>query len=259
MTQPEVAPVTTAPLARSTSVLSWIALGLAGLGFLLAVIPFASFVAWLFTLPAFILAIIGLVQKGRAKVVPAIALALSIVAFIIAIIVSVVTVAASPTGQSGFSAGQQSDDSVDVPEDEPKDEPIVEAAPDYMVGDTVTNDDNVSFAVTAVQCGFPTYGESFLEETASGQFCEIKFAINNGGNDTLDLFAGDVTGLIGAAEYEPETLLGGFGDDGFYSKLNPGLSTEGIAVIDIPADGKLDTIKLQTNWVFGDEILIRVP
>lgn len=87
---------------RKTSVLAWVALGFGVLGFLFAILPVASFLAWLFTLPAFILAIIALTKKDKARAVPVIALLLSIIAFIVAIVVSVSTIVA-PIGDSGKS------------------------------------------------------------------------------------------------------------------------------------------------------------
>ena len=258
---PQPVPPPAAP-PRTTSIIAWVALGLGILGLILAFLPVASFFAWPFTLAAFILAIIGLVQKGRTKLVPGISLGLSIVGFIVAVVVSIVSLVAASANSPG-NAGQTrpaapNSSTEPAEEEEPPADALAQPS-EATVGQTVTSRDGISFTVNAVNCGMSSYGDSFLTETASGQFCEIRFTVVNGSDKTLDLFAGDVTGLIGQAEYEPEATLAGFGDDGFYSKLNPGLTTEGIAVIDIPAGAKLDYVQLQTSWIFGEPLLIRVP
>jgi len=94
MSLPPAAPTS---VSTKTTLASWFALGLSILGAILAFVPLASFGAWVFTLAGFVLAIIGLVQRGR-NVVPAIALPVSIIAFIAAVVVSVGTIFANIPG-----------------------------------------------------------------------------------------------------------------------------------------------------------------
>lgn len=63
-----------------------IGLILAGIGFLIALIAPVAILAWLFTLPAFVLSLVALLRKNRKKLLALIGLILSSVAFILSIV-----------------------------------------------------------------------------------------------------------------------------------------------------------------------------
>ncbi len=71
--------------------LGLIALILAGVGFLLAVIPATAGFAWLLTLPALVVGIIGVTRKGKKKGTAIAAIILSTIAWVIAVIVAAAT------------------------------------------------------------------------------------------------------------------------------------------------------------------------
>ncbi len=73
---------------KQPNVLGLIGLILAIVGFVLAVIPFVAAFAWLLTLPALVLGIVGLTRKGQKKLTSILALAISTVAWIIAVVVA---------------------------------------------------------------------------------------------------------------------------------------------------------------------------
>ena len=72
------------------------------MAFVLAVIPFVSFVAWLPALAAIVLGIIGLIVKNRKRLFAALGLGIGVLAIIVGIGVSVASIAgvASSVGES---------------------------------------------------------------------------------------------------------------------------------------------------------------
>lgn len=158
MTQPVSAPIPElippSMQDRTTSLISWIALGLALFGLILAILPVGSFLAWLFTLPAFVLSIVGLTRKDGKKLVPAIALGASVVAFLIAVVVSIASLASIPTGQlSPPSTGVNQSNLPVAPSDEPESHaPAGTRENPLPVGSTVVLDE------WEVTIGAPTFG-----------------------------------------------------------------------------------------------------
>lgn len=227
----------------ATSKVGWVALGLAVLGFILAVIPGVSVFAWIVILPAFIVSIVALAKKNSAKAVPVISLILSILAGIVAIIVTVVSALAVVAGAAS-SVADSSTATVD------------EAT--AGIGQVVTTENGVDFTVDAVTCAIPTYTSTFgTEETALGQFCELSFTIANNGEQEAILFPNYVGGLIGSTEFAADAMLSSFADGAMSIELNPGLSTTGVAVLDIPADQALEAVTF-TDGLLGEEIAVSV-
>jgi hypothetical protein len=84
MTEPSIAAVE-APV-RTRNVFGLVALILAIVGFVVALLAPIALAAWLFTLPAFVLSIIGLTRKSRSKGTSVASLIVSTVAFILALV-----------------------------------------------------------------------------------------------------------------------------------------------------------------------------
>ena len=262
MTDPVAAPPEyTAPAlatAPKKNTIGFVAFGLAVAGFLLAVIPGPSAVAWLLLVPAIILGIIALVQKRKPLWPGLVAVILGPIAWIIAIIISL----------AGFASGISDavNDEVDNPgieapvEDAPAEEAPAEEAPsEATLGQTLTNNDGVAVTFSSVTCGIPQAGPEFLEETAKGQFCEVKYNVQNGSADTINLFASDVTGEIGGISYEANGTASTFGGDYFTTDLNPGLGVDAVMYIDIPVDQALEYVVFVPQWsLFTDDIRVKV-
>src|SRR4051812_33111751 len=99
----DVSSAAVAPAPTGPNLPGVIALVLAVLGFISAVVPFASGFSWLFFVPAIVVAIIGLVRRGRPKRLALIGLLVAIVGWIVAIVVTVITVLAGVgTGIDGL-------------------------------------------------------------------------------------------------------------------------------------------------------------
>ncbi|PPF77159.1 DUF4352 domain-containing protein [Pseudoclavibacter sp. Z016] len=250
---------------RTTSAISWTALGFGITGMLAAIIPGVSFFAWIFTLVALVLAIVGLAQKHRAKAVAGVSLGLSTVAFVTAVIVSMATLGSAGTEGAEIVAEPEivaesaaPAASVEEPETTPEAQPEVLAP--VGIGQTVTGHYGVTFTVDAVTCGMTSYSyaSGYLEETALGQFCEIRFTTFNGSTSPFDFYSDSVSGTIGDAYYEAESSLSTVGEDSWFSTVNPGLTVSGVTVIDIPVGAQLETVHLQTNYFNGQDIVVQL-
>lgn len=244
------------PLAESgrassaKNTISLVALILAIAGFVLGVIPATAGLAWLLLLPAAILSIVSLAKKGTKKGRATAALITATIGWIVAVIVALVAIVGGANQAINTPDAPSVSDEGSAPE-----EPVIEEA---AIGDTVTNDDGVSFTVSAITCGIPVAGPEFLSETASGQFCEIKFTLFNGSNDAVYISSSDVTGTIGEATYDANTSVSQFGDNYFGTDVNPGLGIDCVVYIDIPADGALDSISYHPIFGFlTDGVTVR--
>ena len=108
MTTPAPEPIPPVPMAPEPArgnVFGLIGLILAIVGAVLAVLGPLAFFAWVFTLPAVILGIVGLTRKGRKKGTSVAAVIVSSVGFLVAVVVSMVLLFTSDSFQEGFESG----------------------------------------------------------------------------------------------------------------------------------------------------------
>lgn len=232
--------ITTEPKATKVSVIGWVAFGLGVLGLIFAMLPGFSFGAWFVTIPAFIVSIIGLAKKGK-KWAPLLGLLISIVAGIVAIVVSLTTAVI------GIDAAVKESQDSQVAT-------IDEAA--AGIGQPVTTADGMDVTLNSVECGSTTWDTGYSTETAIGQFCIVNFTVANNGKEPVFMFINDVGAIVGDTDVEAASTLGGFSpDNGFSVELNPGLSTTGVAVIDIPAGAAVDAVTF-SGGLFAEEIAI---
>lgn len=254
---PQPSAPASAPKGKNT--IGLIALIVAGVAFLFAVIPATSFIAWLPALVAIVLAIIGLTRKGQKKGTSIAAIIVAPVAWIIAIIVALTaTLFAVGDAIEDADTAPSSGTSVEQPVEGAEPETDAEAPAEAGIGDTVTNDDGVAFTVTAMACGIASAGEAPFDEQASGEFCEVKLSISNGSSEPLSISGADVAGFIGEASYEADTMTTKFGEDTYFTEVNPGLSTEGVLYFDVPAGQQLELVEFSTLFGFGDGLSVRV-
>ena len=223
---------------KKTSVIGWVALGLSVLGFIFAVIPGLSFIAWPLIAAAFVVSIVALAKKGSAKPFPVIALILSVISGIVAPIVSIATVVNVAVDNSTATVDEATS----------------------KIGDIVKTDSGLNVTVTAVTCGL-TSAPSWIggdPVAPQGQFCQIDFNVENAGDKEAILFPNYFGGLIGDVQYAADTSSSKFNGDSSNAlsiTLNPGLSVTGAAYVDIPAGKTLDAITF-TDGILGSEISI---
>jgi hypothetical protein len=121
-------------------------------------------------------------------------------------------------------------------------------------------DGSFEFTVKSVTCGKDTVGETDgLNKTAQGQFCEVSLTVKNIKNEP-QTFDGSFQKAIG-------TNGATYGNDGeaeiyansenqtFLNKINPGNSTEGLLVFDIPKDAKIASLELHDSPFSGGVIV----
>lgn len=255
MTDPTLAPSPTPPPAATSkpSKLAIVAVVLAGVGALFAIVPASSGIAWLLLIPAIVIGIVALVKKAQPRWAALVAVIVAPIAWLISIIVFLVAAAAGITGAINDARDDRpvpSSESSDVTEEEDA-EPALPG-----IGDTVTSRDGVSFTVTSQTCGLTSIGESFLAETAKGEFCEIRFTVVNGTDDSLSLSSYDVKGKIGKAEYDTSSSNNRFGDDYFGTDVNPGLTADSVVYFDVPAGSTLESITYSGLLSFDTPLVI---
>ena len=115
--------------------------------------------------------------------------------------------------------------------------------PPVEIGGSATNASGVTVTMKSLDCGIKRVGEGFLEKKAVGQYCRVKFRVDNDSAKATTVFSGNVTGLIGEAEYETETVLSSIGEGYFSAQVNPGLAVSATVYLDIPKKAKLDFVQ----------------
>lgn len=238
---------------KAPNVIGLVALGIAVLTFLLAVIPPTSFVAWLPAVAAIVLAIIGLTRKGRAKGTSIAAIIVAPIAWIIAIVValSATVMAVDSAIKEGSGDVTITEEVVPGAEGGTAEEPATAG-----IGTPVTSGSKMTYTVTGITCGLDKVGSEYYPEVASGQFCELKATIANGGGEGFDMYPSNVKGFIDGAEYEPNDVASKFGQDTFSTTINPGLTIEAVLYFDIPKDKMLQTVEFGEAFTFDDPVAI---
>lgn len=107
------------------------------------------------------------------------------------------------------------------------------------------------FTVNRVDCGVAQIGDSFVNQTAVGQFCLAELTVRNAGNrpatfaDALqraygpdgDRYAADsAAGILANAEQQL-----------FQNQINPGNRVTGVVVYDIPRDSHIAELELHES------------
>lgn len=131
-------------------------------------------------------------------------------------------------------------------------EPAANQAPDQpQVGDPV-RDGNFEFVVTDVETGLGSVGEGYSEEQAQGQFVLVHLSVTNIGDQAQTLFDNDQV-LIDEQGREHSTSSASLWlDDGLWlDEINPGNSTRGVLLFDIPADAKPVSVELHDSMFSG--------
>jgi len=247
----------------------------AGVALLSSFTHVTSFLTWIPATVAIVLAIIALVKRAQPRWLPITALVVAPVAWLIALVVAVSGIAllasgADEPGATVAAPTSQAPAPVAAPEPTPTQEAAAEAAPEPastqepvaaapeppveddgtgFIGETLTNEDNVSFTVTGARCGIPYVGDQYFGEAAAGQFCEVTGTIANWSNEPLSLWSSDFPGAIGAAEYEASSesqIAGSY----YASDVNPGLTVDVVLYYDVPAGTNLQHVSYSDSWSF---------
>ncbi|WP_167140528.1 DUF4352 domain-containing protein [Diaminobutyricimonas sp. TR449] len=228
------------------------------IGFVVAMIPPLSFLAWLFTLPGLVLSIVGVSRRGRDKG-PAIA---GIVTSTIGWLISV-GVFLGRLGGDAYEAGDvrsngPSIEAVEPGAHTPAAEPSDAADSTFTVGETVTNSDGVAITVTGQTCAIQAAGDGYFKKVPTGEFCEVSLHVSNGSSKPLDFDVWDVTARIGDAEYEANSSASDLGGGRMTADINPGLAVDAVLYFDVPVGASLERIVLATDWLDHDTLEVHL-
>ena len=256
MTDPEVtsqpatpdAAATATATAKQRNTLGLVALGLAVFGALLAVIPATNGFSWLFLFAGFIVGIVGLTRKNQGKTTSLVAIIVSFLFWIVSIIVGVALIAG---GVSDAVEEEMDSPAISEPaeEDAADDAPAEEEG--ARIGDTVTTPNGVAVTLSAIEYGVANPNDLLISEVR-GSLVAVKMSMTNGSSEAVSISGSSVNGTIGDAKYEAAAVLGNSGTWYVYEEINPGLTAEFTAYIDIPADAQLDTVEFLTAAIFGE-------
>ncbi|MFE6967106.1 DUF4352 domain-containing protein [Agromyces sp. NPDC057679] len=230
------------------------------LGIIALALSWVPFVGLILGIAALVFGFLALKQSKPMAITGLAAGAFAIILFVIMIAV----VASNPSSSNSTSGESPAavDSAEEAPADEepaaePAEEPAAAPAGAPGIGDTVTAENGVAFTVTGMECGATTVGEGFDEATAKGQFCVVNITLANNGSEPQTIWVQDITGLIGGSSFEADSMASKFGEDYWTADLNPGLTSEGTLVFDVPAGQKLDTVELDTGW-FDQAVAVSV-
>jgi hypothetical protein len=116
-------------------------------------------------------------------------------------------------------------------------------------------DGKFEFTVTKVTCGKATEGDSVLNKTAQGQFCEVAVTVKNIGTvpQTFDGSTQKAKGKTGVTYSDDGVaeLYANNDNQTFLDEINPGNSVHGILVFDIPKDAQISTLELHDSMFSG--------
>lgn len=123
-------------------------------------------------------------------------------------------------------------------------------------GDTVAigqagRDGAFEFMVSRIDCGVSQIGDSFINQTAVGQYCLAELHIRNAGNRPAT-FADALQRGYGpnGDRYAPDSAAGILANSEqqlFQNQINPGNQVKGVVVYDIPRDSHLAELELHES------------
>lgn len=217
----EPATVVQEPVRSNT--IGLIGLGLAILGFILAIFLVTAGLAWMFLIPGIVLGVIGLILPNRRR---GVALA--------AVIVGVIGLILSFVGfrlPAGSFAGQESvvNNTGVNPFSVlagPLPGQVVAGGPGTATG---SNGDGLTVSVNSVDCHAPLASVTGLNIT--GEVCAVTLTATNNGQDVVSLNSSNITATADGA-----SLLSADLGEGplLNAQVNPGGSTTGVVYVNVP-------------------------
>jgi hypothetical protein len=118
------------------------------------------------------------------------------------------------------------------------------------IGDTVVDGD-WSYVVSNLKCGVKQVGSSLLGAEAQGQFCIVSISATNNGTKA-DYFLGSDHKIydVNGSEYESDSSAWIYLEDNMLlDKVNPGNTSKGQIVFDVPETADLDYILVSSSFL----------
>lgn len=155
----------------------------------------------------------------------------------------VVIVGISMASGGGSDSGSTST-SAESSEEAPQEESMAK------IGDTVVDGD-WSYVVSNLKCGVKQVGSSLLGAEAQGQFCIVSISATNNGTKA-DYFLGSDHKIydVNGSEYESDSSAWIYLEDNMLlDKVNPGNTSKGQIVFDVPDAADLDYILVSSSFL----------
>ncbi|WP_147915481.1 DUF4352 domain-containing protein [Ruania zhangjianzhongii] len=170
------------------------------------------------------------------------------------------TAGAAPDEPSEEPTEQPSEDTSEDASAEPTEEPSEEPELTFGIGDAARAGE-LEFVVDGVETGQESIGDGFLSEEAQGQYVLVEVTVTNTGSEEATFYDGDQL-LIDTEGREHSSDSGAWmyldEDEGFFvTDINPGNTTAGVLVFDIPTDATPASITLSDgSWFSYSEVEI---
>lgn len=204
-----------------------------------------AFVGLLIGVVAVVLGILAL-KKKQPKGLAVTGLALGAVGAITGLIATIFFLTALSSVGAGFQAATEAtNSSTESDSSEPS------ATPEAPGVGTPVVDGAFTFTVTGVECGIPSVGSEYFNETAQGQYCRVGLTVLNSGTKPEYMFADNQLAFDAAGrEFSYDsgaTLYDGDNSDIWMTEVNPGNTLTGSLIFDIPTDATLTSMELHEN------------
>lgn len=123
------------------------------------------------------------------------------------------------------------------------------------LGQTQVTRDGIAITPSAVSYGVGSPPSNLIGEPL-GSYATVTFRVENNSSEPHRLFIRQITGTIGGSEYDVTGLTGLDGKYlGSLQNINPGLSLELVAYLDIPAGQTLDTFNYESSRISGSKVV----
>lgn len=213
-----------------------IALGLAIVGFILAIFLITAGLAWMFLLPAIGLAIAGLIIPNRRRGVAVAALVVGVIGLLLSFIGFRLPMGSIP--DQGTVLNNQGVNPFSV---------FTGPLPGQTVGGgttgTGTNSDGLVVAVDSVDCHQPLASVTGLNIT--GEICAVTLSVTNNGADVVSVDSTNVSLLADGAAITADVALG----EGpvLDVDIDPGDSASGLVYVNAPSGSTIDGLAVQVG------------
>jgi hypothetical protein len=252
---------------RPANILGLVALGIAVLGFIFACIPGALIVGWILLPIAFILGIVALFLKGKAKWPAITAIAVSVVGTIIGVIVFFAVVASAASAAFGGtdssvsepSEQAQGEESATEDEAEEPSAPVGSRENPATIGSTITGDEWTvvinSFTADANQ--MVADGNMFNEAPAAGShYSAVNYTVTYTGSDSSSAALVGLALVTSTGEVlESFDSLASLPDGMGFDELYTGGSATGSTAFLVP-DGAEVLIRV-TPGMIADDVFVQ--
>jgi hypothetical protein len=161
------------------------------------------------------------------------------------------------TAEPAASAASQEDSAPPEKEAPPPEEP----APDNPGIGTPVQSGDLSFTVTKVACGTKRVGTTDLGAKANGQYCLLSLSAENTGDEAATIIGSsqkllDDKGRQFSADDEASLYVSKDGSNPLIDEINPGNTSKGVLVFDVPKNVKPVSAVLVGGFIGGEEVTV---